>query len=418
MSIAPIITFKAGNCEFDQSSNPPKVIPQPTAGYIYLYSEDELMHFCWRPRDASLSNPTLDLIMFPGDCHFLPHQSSPKINSESSTEPTKSVTNGRIYVLKFSSSSQRHFFWLQSKSQHPQGTPNFFSQRDTKLGELVDQLLQGEEVDVEEEIRNIPSGSGDGGPPPGGDEDATMEDADESGPGPEHNRSGSGGAGIDATGGDFREEGEESREQGADGGRAPSNVHPDAAAAVRNFLQSMSGGKQQSQQQRTGGAGGQLYTTLPDLLPPSTTLPILETASESTLDNLLTHVPPMLLLLAQEIDDIGGVDPTSETAQAAMAALSLEQKKDILRRVLRSPQFSQSLGSLTSALRDGGLPMVADALKIKVTNGGYVRGGSMPLGGGEAVETFVEGVKKEVEEEAVAAAGKKGEKGEGMDVDS
>jgi 26S proteasome regulatory subunit N13 len=35
---------------------------------------------------------------------------------------------------------------------------------------------------------------------------------------------------------------------------------------------------------------------------------------------------------------------------------------------------------------------------VKVHNGGLVRGGSVPLGGGEAVEAFVEGVKKSVEE--------------------
>jgi hypothetical protein len=51
------------------------------------------------------------------------------------------------------------------------------------------------------------------------------------------------------------------------------------------------------------------------------------------------------------------------------------------------------------ALRDGGLPMVADALKIKVENGGLIRGGHVPLGEGQAVEAFLEGVKKTVKEE-------------------
>lgn len=54
--------------------------------------------------------------------------------------------------------------------------------------------------------------------------------------------------------------------------------------------------------------------------------------------------------------------------------------------------------------------MVADALKVPVQNGGYIRGGGVPLGSGEAVEAFVEGVKKSVEEED-----KKG--GEKMDTD-
>ena len=93
------------------------------------------------------------------------------------------------------------------------------------------------------------------------------------------------------------------------------------------------------------------------------------------------------------------VEPSAGTTQAALDALSLDQKKVILKRVLRSPQFHQSLGSLTVALRDGGLPSIADALGIKVANGGLVKGGSVPLGGGDAVEAFVEGVRRAVEHE-------------------
>ena len=43
--------------------------------------------------------------------------------------------------------------------------------------------------------------------------------------------------------------------------------------------------------------------------------------------------------------------------------------------------------------------MIGEALGLKVENGGLTRGGSMPLGGGEAVEGFVEGVRRTVEEE-------------------
>ena len=78
--------------------------------------------------------------------------------------------------------------------------------------------------------------------------------------------------------------------------------------------------------------------------------------------------------------------------------MSTGQKKALLKKVLRSPQFHQSLGSLSMAIRDGGLPTVADALKINVEGGGFVRGGTVPLGGGDAVEAFVEGVKKSVQE--------------------
>ncbi|KAJ5677184.1 uncharacterized protein N7477_002817 [Penicillium maclennaniae] len=254
MSIAPIITFKAGICDFDDSTNPPSVKPKPTPGYVYLYSEDELVHFCWRPRSASLDEPELDLVMIPSDGSFTPYKPA-----------GKDATNGRIFVLKFSSSSQRYLFWMQSKSQHENGDLSWFSPRDLKLGEIVDVLLQGEDVDVEHEIANLP------GRPSGGDDDETMEDVEGTDHDPNHRHgSTSGGAGPDATGGDVREEGQESREGGADGGRAAAPGDP--SSVVQDFLKSLGGGQSQSQSQDPERPS----TTLQDLLPPPTTLPYIE----------------------------------------------------------------------------------------------------------------------------------------------
>lgn len=180
----------------------------------------------------------------------------------------------------------------------------------------------------------------------------------------------------------------------------PSN---DAAAAVQNFLRSMRGnqalGEQHAQTQSAP------FTTLPDLLSPSTTIPIIDDANEAFANNLLNHVPPACLLLSQEGDNTGSIDPTPETVKAAMEALSLNQKKDILRKVLRSPQFSQSLSSLTVAFRDGGLPSIGDALGIPIENGGFMRNGGVPIGGGDAVKAFLDGVKAAVEKEAKSEAG-------------
>lgn len=179
--------------------------PQPTPGYIYLYSEDELVHFCWRPRSAPHTEPELDLVMVPSDGSFIPYEPS-----------GQAPTNGRIYALKFSSSSQRYLFWLQSKSQHESGNLSWFSPRDLRLGEIVNSLLQGEELDMEQEITNLPRGPGGSG-----DDDETMEDVEGVDHDTSHNHGGGGaGAGFDATGGDIREEGQGSREGGAEGGRA------------------------------------------------------------------------------------------------------------------------------------------------------------------------------------------------------
>lgn len=181
---------------------------------------------------------------------------------------------------------------------------------------------------------------------------------------------------------------------------ASSGGTTDAAVAVQNFLNSLRG-NQNLAGSASEPAEAKTYTTLPDLLPTSTTVPAVDTATPAQLDNLLNYLPPTILLLSQEsaaeID--GMVEPNAGTAAAALEAMSVDQKRALIKRVLRSPQFHQSLGSLTVAIRDGGLPSIGDALGLKLANGGLVQGGSVPLGGGSAVEAFVEGVKRAVEDE-------------------
>lgn len=60
--------------------------------------------------------------------------------------------------------------------------------------------------------------------------------------------------------------------------------------------------------------------------------------------------------------------------------------------MLRSPQLVQSLGSLTVALRDGGLEMIGEALGLRVKDGGRVAAEG-------AVEAFVAAYRDAVREE-------------------
>lgn len=146
-----------------------------------------------------MSEPEVDLVMLPTDGRFIPYKPD-----------SKSPTDGRFFVLKFQSSSKREIFWLQAKSQHENSDPSWFSPRDFKLGEIVDKLLQGEEVNVGEELAKVRKGDG------GNENGDAMEDVRPEGPGDIRRNIGSG----DPFMGNPEDEGEGPREGGADGGRA------------------------------------------------------------------------------------------------------------------------------------------------------------------------------------------------------
>jgi len=175
----------------------------------------------------------------------------------------------------------------------------------------------------------------------------------------------------------------------------------DPNSVVQNFLRSLQGSNLGGNQQSSQGSYDKPFTSLPELLNTATTASFLKTASPAQIDSMCAFLPPSIFLLAQEsASSLESTEPSPEAGQAAIEALSAEQKREILERVLRSPQLHQSLGSLTVALRDGGLPMIGEALGIHVENGGLMKGGSMPLGGGEAVEKFLEGVKRSADKDS------------------
>ncbi|XP_072038021.1 proteasomal ubiquitin receptor ADRM1-like [Amphiura filiformis] len=88
-----LVEFRAGKMHLKGTT----VTPDKRKGQLYLYqSDDSLMHFCWK--DRTTGNVEDDLIIFPDDCEF---------------KRVAQCTTGRVYILKFKSSSRKFFFWLQ-----------------------------------------------------------------------------------------------------------------------------------------------------------------------------------------------------------------------------------------------------------------------------------------------------------------
>ncbi|XP_066964499.1 proteasomal ubiquitin receptor ADRM1-B-like [Macrobrachium rosenbergii] len=88
-----LVEFRAGK----MYTKGQMVHPDKRKGQVYLYqADDSLMHFCWKDRTTGTVEE--DLIIFPDDCEY---------------KRVPQCTTGRVYVLKFKSSSRKLFFWMQ-----------------------------------------------------------------------------------------------------------------------------------------------------------------------------------------------------------------------------------------------------------------------------------------------------------------
>ncbi|KAI6028081.1 hypothetical protein PISMIDRAFT_62306, partial [Pisolithus microcarpus 441] len=90
-----LLAFKAGR-SFRRSGSS-FVDANPTKGAIVLSNGDDgLLHFMWKERPSGSVRE--DLILFPGDARM---------------ERVTQERSGRTFVLRFDSSDQKHFFWMQ-----------------------------------------------------------------------------------------------------------------------------------------------------------------------------------------------------------------------------------------------------------------------------------------------------------------
>jgi len=88
-----LVEFRAGKMNLRGKM----VHPDKRKGQVYVYqSEDSLMHFCWKDRTKGTVED--DLIIFPDDIKF---------------SRVSQCTTGRVYLLRFSSSNRKFFFWMQ-----------------------------------------------------------------------------------------------------------------------------------------------------------------------------------------------------------------------------------------------------------------------------------------------------------------
>ncbi|XP_032237036.1 proteasomal ubiquitin receptor ADRM1 [Nematostella vectensis] len=88
-----LLEFRAGKMNLKGTT----VTADKRKGQVYIHqSEDSLMHFCWKDRTSGKVED--DLIIFPDDIEY---------------KRVKQCTTGRVYILKFKSSSRKFFFWMQ-----------------------------------------------------------------------------------------------------------------------------------------------------------------------------------------------------------------------------------------------------------------------------------------------------------------
>ncbi|KAF7637398.1 RPN13_C domain-containing protein [Meloidogyne graminicola] len=99
-----LLEFQAGRTMLEPGSTKDerRAVAKQDPGSIYVKhsQDDQLLHLCWKNR---LNGATeLDLIIFPGETEFL------RVNE---------CKDGRVFMLKFKNSEERHLFWMQGPDE-------------------------------------------------------------------------------------------------------------------------------------------------------------------------------------------------------------------------------------------------------------------------------------------------------------
>ncbi|GAA6034693.1 hypothetical protein JCM8097_001126 [Rhodosporidiobolus ruineniae] len=331
--MAPLLQFKAGRALRDGETNTVK--PKSDRGLISLEEEDGLLHFYYK--SITPDHPTGlvedDLILFPGDVAFAALPSS-----------APQAAKDRVHVLKFNSSSARHFYWSQDADGWD---ADKFQARHAKLNELVGAEVEDNAGAGGMEIEQEPAPSASTAP-------AAYSSVLET---PAPSRSA---APIAAPGAPKKAFGSEQQ-----------------MAQLQDILANLTGGAGAGGAGGLGGLGGMLggqqapEFTLSDVLPASVAQSLLTSLPDSALSHLASFLPTS----------------TSSSSSAPLLPTSTPaEQRASLARALSSPEFTRALASLDRALRTGATgPLM----------------GSLGLGEREArgTEEFMEGVQRQGEEE-------------------
>ncbi|EGG21217.1 adhesion regulating molecule family protein [Cavenderia fasciculata] len=113
------IEFKAGKAQLENK----QITSHGEKGSLKFELADELIVVTWTSREEKGGSEDQQFYSVPGELEFI---------------KVKSCADGRMYYLKFTSSDQKEFFWLQESDPAD----------DTKLEETIKQIISGEDEEV------------------------------------------------------------------------------------------------------------------------------------------------------------------------------------------------------------------------------------------------------------------------------
>ncbi|KAI7887913.1 proteasome complex subunit Rpn13 ubiquitin receptor-domain-containing protein [Mucor mucedo] len=114
-----LVEFNAGKCIVEGTW----IKPDLRKGKLYMdQGDDQLLHLYWKER-KNQATPEDNMIIFPDEAEF---------------KAVTQCTTGRVYVLKFKTSNESHFYWLQSKND----------EKDQELVERVNELIRDPESNM------------------------------------------------------------------------------------------------------------------------------------------------------------------------------------------------------------------------------------------------------------------------------